>query len=360
MFKIINLSVATVWSGVWPYLIAILLFGIMIGIHEFGHFAFAKLFKVKVNEFALGMGPKLFHFKKGETEYSLRLLPIGGFCSMEGEDEDSKDERAFNSKPAWQRFVIVAAGAILNLLLGVVVVAITLSCDSLVGTRTIHSFTDDAVSSKYLQSGDEILKINNTPIYSYKGISFNMVRDSDNKLDITVRRNGEKVLLEGVEFKQMEYEGREYVQQDFIIIGEEPNIFNVAKNAFLDSASIVQMVRLSLVDLVTGKYGLKDISGPVGAISVIAETTAEGQTFRDKMLTALSLLSMLTINIGVFNLLPIPALDGGRLFFILVEIIRRKPIPAKKEGIVHTVGLAILLAFMVVVTISDIINRIMN
>ncbi len=359
MFCIITLSIGTVWSAVWPYLIAILLFGIMIGIHEFGHFAFAKLFKVRVNEFALGMGPKLFHFKKGETEYSLRLLPIGGFCAMEGEDETSEDEGALNNKPAWQRFIIVAAGAILNLLLGVLVVGITLACNPLVGTRTVHSFTDGAVSSKWLQSGDEILKINNTPVYSFQGISFNMIRDDDNKLDITVRRNGEKVLLKDVEFNQMEFEGKKYIEQDFIIIGEEPNILNVTRNAFLDSASTIQMVRLSLVDMLTGKYGLKDVSGPIGAISVIAETTSQGPTFADKMLNALSLLSMLTINIGVFNLLPIPALDGGRLFFLLVEMIRRKPIPPKKEGVVHTVGLVILLAFMAVVTVSDIINRIL-
>lgn len=351
------MDIGAIWSNVWPYLLAIFLFGVLIAIHEFGHFSFAKLFKVKVNEFSLGMGPKLISKKKGETAYSLRLLPIGGFVSMEGEDEDSEDDRAFNKKPAWQRFIIVAAGAILNLILGVVVVAICLSCSDLVGTREVHSFYENATSQQTgLQVGDEILEINGTKVYSFKGISFNLVRDSDNKLDMTVRRNGEKVELKGVTFKQFEFDGRQYIEQDFIIVGEKPNIFNVTKNAFLDSASIVQMVRLSLVDIVSGKYGIKDISGPVGTISAIAESTAEAEDFGDKMLTALTFLSMITINVGVFNLLPFPALDGGRLFFILVEMIRRKPIPAKKEGLVHTIGMVILLAFMAVVMVSDIIK----
>lgn len=346
------------WSSFWPYLLAIFLFGILIAIHEFGHFSFAKLFKVKVNEFALGMGPKIISKKKGETAYSLRLFPIGGFVSMEGEDEDSADERAFNKKPAWQRFIIVAAGAVLNLILGVIVVGICLSCSDLVGTRVVHSFLENSVSDTTgLQVGDEILKINNTPVYSYKGISFNLVRDADNKIDMVVRRNGEKVELTGVTFEQFEFDGRQYISQDFIIVGEKPTVFNVIKNAFLDSASIVQMVRLSLVDMLSGRYGMKDISGPIGTISAIAESTAEPEAFSDKILTALNFLSMITINVGVFNLLPLPALDGGRLFFIFIEMIRRKPIPADKEGKVHTVGLVFLLALMAVITISDIIKQ---
>ena len=351
------MNIGAVWSSVWPFLLAIFLFGILIAIHEFGHFAFAKLFKVKVNEFALGMGPKLISKKKGETTYSLRLLPIGGYVSMEGEDENSSDERAFNNKPAWQRFIIVAAGAILNLILGVIVVGICLASGDLVGTRTVVKFSSEATTQQSgLEVGDEIVEINGTNIYSYKGIAFNLVRDRDNKVDMTVIRDGEKMLLENVEFKQFEYEGRQYVEQDFYILGEEPGVKNVLKNAILDSASIVQMVRLSLVDMVTGKYGIKDISGPVGTVTAIAESTAAPEQFSEKILTALTFLSMITINVGVFNLLPFPALDGGRLFFIIIEMIRRKPIPAEKEGRIHTIGMIILLAFMAVVMVSDIIK----
>lgn len=351
-------DIGAIWSSVWPFLLAIFLFGIIIAIHEFGHFSFAKLFDVKVNEFSLGMGPKLLKKKKGETTYALRLFPIGGFVSMEGEDEDSDNPRAFNNKPAWQRFIIVAAGAVLNLILGVVVVGICLSCSELVGTREIHSFKENSISDKSgLQAGDVIVKINNTNVYSSQGIAFNMVRDADNKLDITVIRDGKKVQLEDVEFKQFTYEGRSYIEQDFFIVGVNPTPWNVIKNAVLDSASIVQMVRLSLVDMVTGKYGMKDVSGPIGTISAIAESTAEPEKFGDKILTALNFLSMITINVGMFNLLPVPALDGGRLFFIFLEMIRRKPIPAKKEGLVHTVGLVLLLLLMVVISINDVIKQ---
>lgn len=358
MFDIFNLDFASLWSSFWPYVLAIFLFGIIIAIHEFGHFAFAKLFKVKVNEFSIGMGPKLLKKQKGETLYSLRLFPIGGFCSMEGEDDDSNDEGAFNNKPAWQRFIIIAAGAVLNLILGVIVVAVCLSAGDLVGTRTVHSFMENSVSNESgLKVGDEIIKINNTNVYSSKGISFNMVRDTDNKLDITVKREGKTLLLENVEFAQFDYEGQRFIQQDFYILGEEPTFGNVIKNAVLDSASIIQMVRLSLVDLVTGRYGMKDVSGPIGTISAIAESTAEPEDFSDKILTALNFLSMITINVGFFNLLPFPALDGGRLFFIFIEIIRRKPIPAKKEGLVHTIGLVLLLIFMAIVSINDVIKQ---
>ena len=355
----LSVSIGAVWGSVWPYLVAILLFGAIITIHEFGHFFFAKLFKVKVNEFAIGMGPTLFKKKKGETTYALRLFPIGGFVSMEGEDEASDEEGAFNKKPAWQRFIIVAAGAILNLILGVVVVAVTLAGQGIVGSRTVHSFTENAVSQNSgLAVGDEIVKIDNTPVYSYRGIGFNLIRGDDNKADITVIRDGKKIKLEDVEFNQFEFEGRQYIEQDFIIVGYDPTFGNVFKNAILDSASIVQMVRLSLVDLCTGKYGLKDISGPIGTITTIAESTAEGgESALDKLMTALVLLSYITINVGVFNLLPIPALDGCMLFMLVIEMIRRKPLDQKKVGKVQTIGLIVLLAFMAVVTVSDIIKQ---
>ncbi len=357
MFQL-TASISSLWSAVWPYLLAILLFGILIAIHEFGHFSFAKLFKVKVNEFALGMGPKLLKFQKGETLYSLRLFPIGGFCNMEGEDSESGDERAFYKKPCWQRFIIVAAGAVLNVILGVVVVAVVLSMGSLSGTRTINYFEENAVSSQYgLQKDDEIIKINDTYIYSYRGIGFNLVRDSDSTVDFTVRRGGQIVEVNNVKFGTFEYEGREYVQMDFIFVGVEKTVSNVLKNAVLDSASIVQLVRLSLVDMVTGRYGLKDMSGPVGTISAIADTTASAATIKEKIETALTLLAYITINVGVFNLLPLPALDGGRLFFITIEAIRRKPISRKYEGYVHATGFVLLLIFMAVITVSDIMKK---
>ncbi|HZJ75952.1 MAG TPA: M50 family metallopeptidase, partial [Clostridia bacterium] len=327
-------------------------------IHELGHFLFAKLFDVKVNEFALGMGPTIFKRQKGETKYALRLFPIGGFVSMEGEDTDSDDDRAFFRKPCWQRFIIVAAGAVLNLVLGVIVVAIVLSADNLIGTRTINGFFEDSVSNSYgLMEEDEILEINGTKIYSYRGIGFNLVRDNDSSVDFKVKRDGQIIDVNGVEFDTFEYEGRDYIVWDFQLIGVEPSFLSVTKAAVLDSASIVQLVRLSLTDMISGKYGLKDISGPIGTISAIADTTAQAKTFKDKMITALELLSYITINVGVFNLLPVPALDGGRLLFIVIEAIRRKPLNRKYEGYIHAAGLIALLLFMAVITVSDIVKK---
>ncbi|NLA76492.1 MAG: hypothetical protein GX851_01450 [Clostridiales bacterium] len=183
-----------------------------------------------------------------------------------------------------------------------------------------------------------------------------MVTDEDSVLDFTVKRDGKTVDVNGVHFETTEYEGKQIIIWDFAMVGVEKSFGSVVSGAVRESASIVRMVRLSLVDLVTGKYGLKDVSGPIGTIGLIAETTAEGQTSRDKLETALTLLSFITINVGVFNLMPIPALDGGRLFFLLIEGIRRKPINPKYEGYVHTAGLIALLAFMAVVTVSDILK----
>ena len=187
------LSVAAVWGKVWPILVAILFFGLIIFFHELGHFVFAKLFGVQVNEFAMGMGPTLFKFKKGETKYALRLLPIGGFVSMEGEDEESENERAFCNKPTWQRFIIVAAGGTINLIMGVIIVAVMLCQSDLIGLPEIHSFEENSVSSVQLQAGDKIKEINDKKVYSEYDLGFLMARDGDGTMDFVVERNGEDV-----------------------------------------------------------------------------------------------------------------------------------------------------------------------
>lgn len=350
-----------IWSKVWPFLVAILFFGLLISIHELGHFTFAKLFKVKVNEFALGMGPAIFKKKKGETTYALRLLPIGGYVSMEGEDEESTDENAFNRKKVWQKIIIVAAGAIMNLILGVVIVATCLSMEDLIGTNQIHSFEENAVSQQSgLEVGDQILEINGHRVFSDMDISFLMTRSEDGIYDMTVRRNGEKVELSDVKFETTVEQGYTLIKYDFIIRGVEPNFFNVVTNAFKQTASIGRLVWLSLFDLVTGKFGLSDLSGPVGTVNILADITSSAVESRANLISALTLMAFVSINIGIFNLLPLPALDGGRLFFLAVEGIRRKPINPKYEGYVHGAGLVLLLLLMVVVTFNDILNLIKN
>lgn len=350
-----------IWSKVWPFLVAILFFGLLISIHELGHFTFAKLFKVKVNEFALGMGPAIFKKKKGDTTYALRLLPIGGYVSMEGEDEESTDENAFNRKKVWQKIIIVAAGAIMNLILGVVIVATCLSMEDLIGTNQIHSFEKNAVSQQSgLEVGDQILEINGHRVFSDMDISFLMTRSEDGIYDMTVRRDGEKVELSDVKFETTVEQGYTLIKYDFIIRGVEPNFLNVVTNAFKQTASIGRLVWLSLFDLVTGKFGLSDLSGPVGTVNILADITSSAVESRANLISALTLMAFVSINIGIFNLLPLPALDGGRLFFLAVEGIRRKPINPKYEGYVHGAGLVLLLLLMVVVTFNDILNLIKN
>ncbi|MBQ7121672.1 MAG: site-2 protease family protein [Clostridia bacterium] len=351
------ISAAEIWGKAWPVLVAILFFGLLIFFHELGHFTFAKLFKVKVHEFAMGMGPTLLKFKKGETKYALRLFPIGGFVSMEGEDEDSDDEGAFCNKPAWQRFIIVAAGGTINLIMGVIIVAIMLSQSSLIGLPEIHSFEENAVSSQHLQAGDKIEKINGKRVYSEYDLSFLMMRDKDGIIDFTVEREGEKVELPQVPFQTYDNNGVNTIVYDFIIRGVEPGVWSVAKNSVLQSVSIGRIVWISLLDLVTGQYGLSDLSGPIGTVTYIADA-AQTATQKTDYTYLFNLMAMIAINIGLFNLLPLPALDGGRLLFIAIEVVFRKKVPAKFEGWVHAVGIVLLLGLMVIVSFSDIMKLI--
>lgn len=356
------MSAAQIWGKAWPILIAVLFFGLLIFFHELGHFTFAKIFKVKVNEFAMGMGPTLFKFKKGETKYALRLFPIGGFVSMEGEDENSENENAFCNKPAWQRFIIVAAGGLINLLMGVIIVAIMLSTSEFVGTPVVNYFAENAVSSQYgLQAKDRILEIDGRKVYSDMDVGFLMSRSDDGVYDFVVKRDGKKVELNGVKFDTVKknIDGKEMLTiiYDFTIVGVKPGFASVAKNTVLESVSLSRMVWLSLLDLVTGRYGLSDLSGPIGTVSYIAEAVQEGQAATDYS-TVFLLMALIAVNIGIFNLLPLPALDGGRLLFIFIEMIAKKPAPRKYEGWVHAVGFALLMVLMVVICFSDIMKLI--
>ena len=334
---------------------ALLFFGVIIMIHECGHFACAKLFKVKVNEFSLGMGPALFKRKKGDTLYAVRLFPIGGYVAMEGEDDASEDDRAFNKKPVWQKMIIVVAGALMNLILGFILMVLLLTTSTdLIGTNTIKEFYPDAVSSQYgLQAGDRFVEIDGHHVWSELDLSFLMSRSQDGVFDFVVERNGEKVTLNDVHFATEQQNGITLIQYDFIIIGEQPGFLNIVKNAFTQSASIVRMVWLSVFDLVTGRYGMSELAGPVGTVDIIADVTAQAVS-SGSLTNLLTIMAFITINVGVANLLPLPALDGGRFLFLAIEAVRRKPVNPKYEGYVHAAGLALLLLLMVVGTYNDI------
>ena len=419
-------ALPAIWSKAWPIIVAILFFGLIIFIHEFGHFIFAKLFGVKVNEFALGMGPTIFKKQGKETKYALHLFPIGGFCAMEGEEENSEDDRAFCNKKIWQRMIIVVAGATFNVILGIIICMCIVGSQDYVGTNKILNFYEGAVSNSEggLMKGDKIVAIDGKRVFSDYDISFLMQRNNSGKYSFTVERDGEKLNLPEVNFatrtggnfsispeavisdvsaklkraglkdndkilkvngakvknneeviaeigkdddriinytverdgEKLDFENVEMQTVtvfDFVILGADKNVLNVTSGAFGYAVSMSRMVYVSLFDLVRGKYGITDLAGPVGTVSVIADVAQSSVQSADWS-GLFTIMALITINIGLFNLLPFPALDGGRLFLMLIELIFRKPIPQKYEGWINAAGLIILLAFMAVISIIDI------
>ncbi len=337
----------------WPYLVAVLLFLILITIHEFGHFIAAKLLGVRVNEFAIGFGPRLLSKQLGETKYALNLVPLGGYCAMEGEDENSTDQKAFCNKSAWRRFLIVVMGAVFNLLLGVIIVAIILAPTDRFTTTTIAEFNENATSvNSGLEVGDKILKVDGRTIFTTYDLSYAFTNVKDGKIDMTVERNGEKTKLDDVAFKTETYEGMDFLTVDFKVYGEEKTVGTYIKNTFKTSLSYCVVIWRSFIDLLSGKYGLSAVSGPVGVTVVIANAA------KQSLESLLPIMAFISINLGIFNLLPIPALDGGRLMFILFEMIFRKPVPQKYESLVHTIGFVVLIGFMILIVLKDVLSLI--
>lgn len=340
-------------NNIWPYVVAVLVFIVLIVIHEFGHFIAAKAMGVRVNEFAVGFGPKLFSKQFGETKYSVNLIPLGGYCAMEGEDEESTDERAFCRKKPWRRFIIVVAGAVFNLLLGLVLVAVSLAPGDRFSTTIVAEFAENAVSeASGLQVNDEIIGVDGRRIFTTYDLSYAFTGISDGTVDIEVIRGGERLQLQNVQFATESYDGINYLSVDFWVYGREKTFKNYVSETLKMTLSYGRVVWFSLIDLISGKFGLNAVSGPVGV------TTAIGNAAKQGLTNIWPIMALITINLGIFNLLPIPALDGGRLLFILFEMIFRKPVPQKFEGIVHTVGFVLLFGFMILVTFKDILKLI--
>lgn len=347
-------TLAFVWGKVWPILAALFFFGLIIATHEGGHLLAAKLFKVRVNEFSIGMGPTLLKKKKAETQYSLRLLPIGGYVAMEGEDGDSDVEGAFNTKPPWQRGIIILAGATVNLLTGLLLMAILLGTSDLIGTPAISQFKEGAASqAQGLQEGDSIRSVNNHVVRTEYELSYFMSRDKDGVMDFVVERDGKSVPVKHVAFETEEVEGTRVVKYDFAIVGVQPSVWNVVKYSVLDSIAIVRIVVSSLWDLVTGQFSMSDMAGPVGTVQAVADTTSDAAK-SGNLSRLLLIMALIAINVGAFNLIPFPALDGGRFVFIMLEGIFRRPISKEFQSAVNMVGMAMLLGLMVLVTFSDI------
>ena len=334
-------------------IIALLIFGFLILIHEFGHYTMARVFKVGINEFSVGMGPKVFSKKSKKTgiAYSLRLLPIGGFVSMDGEEEDSGSENSLTSKPIWQRFLIMVAGAVMNILVGIILTCVIVGRSEALGSTVVASFTENAASQTAgLAEGDRVIKIGKTGVHTSYDLSYTIMHSATEKTDITVIRDGKTVVIRDVEFKTETDSGVTIAMRDFRVKAEKKSFGNVVKHSFWQSLTSVRMIWDSLIDLITGKYGMDALSGPIGITGEIGNAVAA----KDGGMNLMYLTALIALNLGIFNLLPFPALDGGQIVLLLVELIIRKPVKREIAGYINFIGLAILMLLMLFVSYQDI------
>jgi len=331
-------------------LIALLVFGALIFIHEFGHFIAARLSGVAVKEFAIGMGPKIFSWrsKKYDTEYALRLLPIGGYVSMLGEDEASDSVAAFCNKSVWKRMAIIVAGPAMNIILGfVLMLVLVIGQQNLIST-TVARFDDGAISSEWINEGDEIVKVGRVRVYTFQDVIYEIMHQGNEPVDITVIRDGKRTVLDDVSFPVVTEQGVDFGQYDFVPYLDKATPLNYLKHAFFRSLSTVKMVFDSITDLLSGRYGIEAVSGPVGVTEVIVDAAETG------FFTLLYVVIVISINLGVFNLIPFPALDGGRLLIYVIELFRGKPMKKEVEGYINFAGLMILFGFMAFVIVKDV------
>lgn len=355
-------------------LIAILFFGILIALHELGHFIAAKLCGVKVNEFSIGMGPQILHRQGKETEYSLRLLPIGGFCAMEGEEEgESRDPRAFPNKPWWQRVIILLGGVTMNFLTGLVIILCLFSGAKGFLTPVVTTVQEDAFAyAAGLRPGDRMVKVDGHAVYLQPDVRFFLSRLTTDKVDLTVEREGERLDLPQVGLTPVTGEdGQPRLMLGITMAGvEEATPFVKLRNAWFQALDYVRMVWYGLGDLISGAVGLREMSGVVGIVDMMgqageagAEAAQEAGTsmFLGAVLNILSLVAFISINLSVMNLLPIPALDGGQIFLMAVngvlKAVRGRELDPKYQGWVSAAGFACLMALMLIVTVSDILKK---
>ncbi len=333
---------------------AILVFGILIFIHEFGHYIFARIFNVTITEFSIGMGPKLVWYdsKKTGIRYALSMIPFGGYVAMVGEDGESDDPNSFDKKPAWQRFIITVAGATVNIVAGLICIVI-LSCMVNIGGTTVAKFVDTGLGTTtegILMEGDTVIAVDGKRVRIADELSYEIMRRGNEPIDLTVIRDGKETVLPDVVFPTEESQGQVFGVMDFQVWASEKSVGNVLSYSLSKSWLIIRMVWESLFDLITGRYTIAAVSGPVGISGAIGDAAKLGFT------SLLYITGLISINLGVMNLLPIPALDGGRLVCILFEMISRKRIPKNIEASVNGIGLLLLLGFSVFIMIKDIVG----
>ena len=375
--------------------VTIVIFLVMITLHEFGHFIMAKSVGVNVLEFAVGMGPAIFKKQGKNTLYSIRIFPIGGYCRLDGEDGESDNPGAFCNQKLWKRFLVVAAGAVFNLILGFVLFMVVVGTMGPFKSNVIGKVEERSyLAQSGVTAGDKIIAIDNHRINFYNDILL-CTDDFDENTEfvLTVKRGGQKLRFDmkpsadkttvtygtnsaeyedeinGVSSKRTiqydegeipeNYVGKTFSQTRYIIgfepLEEQVTAFNIVPQAWYYTKYVIKSIYKSLWDMVSQKTGIENVSGPVGVAGVVSEAVHSG---KDSVLNILFIVAMLTINLGIFNLLPLPALDGGRLFFMLWELISGKPVPPEKEGMVHTIGLILLLILAVFICYHDIMKLI--
>jgi len=354
-------------------LISILMIGILIALHEFGHFAAAKLCGVKVNEFAIGMGPQIFHKQGKETEYSLRLFPIGGFCAMEGEsEEESNDPRAFSNRPWPQRLVILLAGVFMNFLTGLLIILCLFSSNTHFYEPVISGFTDGSTAwEQGLREGDQVISVDGHRVLLVEDISFFLSRCTSPKVSLEVSRGGERISLDAFSpHVTASANGTLTAALGIYSTAVENSPGVLIKSSWYQALDYVRMVWYSLGDLLTGRVGMRDMSGIVGMVDMMgqmgeqgaqAAVEAEEPAILGALWNIMSFVSFISINLSVMNLLPIPALDGGQVFLMAINAvllkIRGRKLDPKYQGWVSAAGFACLLALMLAVTVSDILKQ---
>lgn len=355
---------------------ALVVFSAVIAIHEFGHFTVAKLCGIQVNEFSIGMGPALWKKIYKGTQYSLRALPVGGYVALEGEEspesqqaEAARDEREtedtnpvppeqrtgipLNEAPVWQRVLVMVAGAFMNFVLGFVVLVILVAAqEGAITSKTIYSIEDDALCGQTgLQAGDEIVAVNGRRCFVANDILYELVRTEQYRARFTVKRDGQKVELPDVQFDTwQDDDGQTHMTLGFTVYGIKKTPLNVLKEAWNSTLYYGRIVFTSLADLVRGRESINNLSGPVGIVTAIGQAASYG--WQD----LLELLALITINLGVFNLLPFPALDGGKVVFLIIEGVTGHAVPEKLQGTLTIAAFALLFGLMLFATYNDIIR----
>ena len=345
-------------------IVAIVAFGILIAVHELGHFSAAKILGVRVNEFAIGMGPKLIKKQGKETLYSLRVLPLGGFCALEGENGDSEDSRSFIAQKRWKRVVILAAGGVANMLIGFIIVIILVSTMKNFGGTTITDFAEGFPNEGVngLMRGDTIISINGERLYYIDDFSLFMQIFKSGHVDMVIKRDGKTIRQNHFPLEKREYMTNGEIQIRFGLSFNtiEGNAWEKIKYSCYSAYNYIRLVRVSLAQLISGAVGVRDLSGPVGIIDAMNDVGQSSSSFVEALISIVHFTAIIGINMAVMNLLPIPALDGGRILFIVItwvveKVIRRRVDP-KYEGYIHSAALALLMGLMVFILVNDVVK----